>query len=88
MDNDEYFPEVLTDTKKPAEKSTLTWKQRYDRMKKHYGWNDADVAEITGNTAKSINAVVNMNRDFPRWLRLAIVVFEIENNLREHTVFL
>lgn len=67
----------------------LTWKDRYDRMKKHYGWNDTNVAEITGNSPKSVNAVVNSkHQEFPRWLRLAIVVYEIENNLREQAVIL
>lgn len=65
----------------------LTWKQRYDRMKKHYGWNDQAVADITGNTPKSINEVINRD-SFPRWLKLAIVVYEIENNLRDHTIVL
>lgn len=57
----------------------LTWKNRYDRMKAHYQWTDTDVAAITGNTPASIPVVLNRKDNFPRWLRLAIVIFETEN---------
>jgi hypothetical protein len=56
----------------------LSWKQRYDRMKKHYGWNDARVAELCDYSHGSLRTVVNRD-EFPRVLKLAIHVFEIEN---------
>jgi hypothetical protein len=60
----------------------LTWKNRYDRMKLHYQWTDANVAAIVGNTPGSIRTVVtNKGQSFPRWLKLAIVIFETENPL-------
>ena len=60
-----------------------TWKTRYDRMKRHYQWTDANVAEIVGNTPGSVRTVVT-SASFPRWLRLAIVVFERENPVTEN----
>jgi hypothetical protein len=55
----------------------LTWKQRYDALKKHYKLTDADVAAITGHKVAVIRQVVNATqREFPRWLRLAIVIHE------------
>lgn len=69
----------------------LTWKQRYDRMKRHYGWTDENVAEHVGQSAKAIKSNVNtttIGKNFPSALRGMIVVYEIENNLREHTVFI
>lgn len=62
------------------------WKARYARMKKHYGWTNADVAAITGHTPDAIKQMVNVKpdlRDFPRWLRLAIVIFEKEHPINE-----
>jgi len=56
---------------------TPSWKNRYDLMKKHYKWTDADVAAITGNTPGSTREVIR--NDVPRWARLAIVIFETEN---------
>lgn len=54
------------------------WKARYKKMKKHYGWSDQDVAEIIGNTPKSVNQVINTK--VPGWAKLAIHIFEKENN--------
>ena len=56
-------------------------------MKNHYGWKDKDVAEFVGNTVESVTTIVN-SKGFPRWLKLAIVVFEIENGLKEQLVLL
>jgi hypothetical protein len=61
--------------------SSVTWKTRYDRMKAHYGWTDADIAAKTGNTPGSVVTVVNRPQGFPRWLRLAVLIFEMENSL-------
>ncbi|MDQ6479544.1 hypothetical protein [Dyadobacter sp. LHD-138] len=49
-------------------------------MKNHYHWTDINVAEIIGNTPGSVRTVLN-REDFPRWIRLAIVVFERENKI-------
>jgi hypothetical protein len=58
----------------------MSWKERYDRMKRHYKWTDSNIAQITGNGAKSVTTVVNAkNQAFPRWLKLAIVIFEQEH---------
>ncbi len=60
----------------------MTWKQRYERMKKHYGWTNDQIAEMIGNSNASVRIVVN-REEIPRWLRLAIIVFEKENGLEE-----
>ncbi|MCA0231629.1 MAG: hypothetical protein LCH91_14245 [Bacteroidetes bacterium] len=58
-------------------------------MKNHYCWKDKDIAQLTGNSPDSVRKVVNSKtQDFPRWLKLAIVVFEIENNLKEFPILL
>ncbi|QDK80854.1 hypothetical protein EXU85_20465 [Spirosoma sp. KCTC 42546] len=59
----------------------LTWKERYAKMKKYYGWTDSDVAFMIGNTPKSVNMVVN-SEQFPRWLKLAIIVHELEQKTK------
>lgn len=61
----------------------MEWKERYERMKIHYRWTDSTVAEITGNTHGSVRTVLN-RPDFPRWLRLAVIVFEKENGLESN----
>lgn len=66
----------------------MTQKERYDRMKKHYNWSDKEIALITGNSAKSINSVVNSKQyELPRWLKLAIHIFEIENGYKNEATF-
>lgn len=58
-------------------------------MKKHYGWTDKDIGAMTGNTALSIRQVVNAkSQEFPRWLKLAIIVFEIENGHKQIPIML
>lgn len=64
----------------------MTEKQRYDRMKKHYNWSDEKVAQIVGNTPKSINTVIN--KKVPGWAKLAIHIFEIENGFKDESIFL
>ncbi|GAB3701324.1 hypothetical protein GCM10027592_29310 [Spirosoma flavus] len=60
----------------------MTWKQRYNRMKKHYKWTNADVALITGHAPTTVTQLINSKQqEFPRWLRLAIVIFETEQQL-------
>lgn len=40
------------------------------------GYTNSDIADITGNTKESIKSTTQPNKTFPRWARLAIVVFE------------
>jgi hypothetical protein len=37
---------------------------------------NADISEIIGNTSDSIKSTTQPNKDLPRWLKLAIVVYE------------
>lgn len=60
----------------------MTWLDRYKRLKKAYKLTDVSVAEITGHTAASVNASVSQTaKEFPRWLRLAIVLYERDADL-------
>lgn len=54
-----------------------SWKERFDRMKDYYGYGLEDIAEITGNSHGSVRTVLN-REEFPRWLKLAVVNFELE----------
>ena len=40
------------------------------------GWTNADISDIIGNTADSVRSTTQPNREIPRWLKLAIVVYE------------
>lgn len=61
------------------------WHERYRSMKKGLGYGNKDIAEITGNTLGSIKTVTQPNSDFPRWAKLAIVIYErmSNNNLKQ-----
>lgn len=61
----------------------LSWKERYDRMKKGMNYTDADIARITGMGEKTVNVMIR-REPFPRWVRLAIVLFEGRNGLTDH----
>lgn len=54
----------------------MNWHGRYKAMKKGLGITNSDIADITGNTPDSIKNATQPNRPLPRWLKLAIVVFE------------
>lgn len=54
----------------------LSWHNRYKAMKKGLGLTNSDIAEITGNTADSIKNSTQPNKEIPRMLKLAIVVYE------------
>jgi hypothetical protein len=45
-------------------------------MKSGLELTNSDIAEITGNSADSIKSVTQPNKEIPRWLKLAIVVYE------------
>jgi hypothetical protein len=54
----------------------MNWHKRYKAMKSALKLTNADIAEITGNTPDSIKSSTQPNKDFPRMLKLAIVVYE------------
>lgn len=59
------------------------WHSRYKAFKKSMGYTNSDIAHITGNTPDSVKGTTQKNRPFPRWARLAIVVFERLSNKEE-----
>lgn len=54
----------------------MNWHERFKKMKSGLEYTNADIAEITGNTADSIKTATQPNNEIPRWLKLAIVVYE------------
>jgi len=52
------------------------WHNRYKEMKSALKLTNADISEIIGNTADSVKSTTQPNKDLPRWLKLAIVVYE------------
>ena len=52
------------------------WNERYKAMKKGLGLTNSSIAEITGNTPESIATTTQPNSNFPRWAKLAVVVYE------------
>jgi hypothetical protein len=60
----------------------MNWHQRFKEMKKGLGYSNKDIAIITGNTEDSIKTTTQPNKDFPRWAKLSIVIYERmkENN--------
>lgn len=58
----------------------MDWHERFKNMKAGLGYTNSDIAEITGNTPDSIKSATQPNNEIPRWLRLAIVIYEITLN--------
>ena len=54
----------------------MNWHNRYKEMKSALKLTNAGIADIIGNTADSIKSTTQPNKELPRWLKLAIVVFE------------
>lgn len=54
----------------------MNWHERYKAMKTGLGLTNSDIADIIGNSADSVKSVTQPNKKIPRWLKLAIVVFE------------
>ena len=52
------------------------WHNRYKAMKKGLGLTNSDIADIIGNTSDSVKSTTQPHKDVPRWLKLAIVVYE------------
>lgn len=54
----------------------MSWHERYKEMKSGLGLTNSNIAEITGNSADSVKSVTQPNKEIPRWIKLAIVVYE------------
>ncbi len=54
----------------------MNWHKRYKVMKSALNLTNADIAIIIGNTPDSVKSTTQPNKDLPRWLKLAIVVYE------------
>lgn len=54
----------------------MNWHNRYKAMKSAMKLTNADISGIIGNTADSVKSTTQPNKDLPRWLKLAIVVYE------------
>tara|TARA_R110002020_G_scaffold384449_2_gene595435 strand:+ start:378 stop:563 length:186 start_codon:yes stop_codon:yes gene_type:complete len=54
----------------------MNWHNRYKAMKKGMKLTNTNIAEITGNTPDSIKNSTQPNKEIPRMLKLAIVVYE------------
>ena len=54
----------------------MKWHNRYKTMKSALKLTNADISDIIGNTADSVKSTTQPNKDLPRWLKLAIVVYE------------
>ena len=54
----------------------MNWHNRFKARKSGLGLTKPDIAEITGNSPDSVKSVTQPNKELPRWLKLAIVVYE------------
>jgi hypothetical protein len=54
----------------------MNWHDRFKQMKKALGLNNQDIADITELNYNSIKNQTQPNKDIPKWLKLAIVIFE------------
>jgi hypothetical protein len=54
----------------------MDWHKRYKAMKSRLGLTNSDISDIIGNSADSVKSVTQPNKEIPRWLKLAIVVYE------------
>ena len=54
----------------------MSWHNRYKAMKQELGLTNSNIADIIGNTVDSVKSVTQPNKEIPRWLKLAIVVYE------------
>lgn len=53
------------------------YKERYKAMKKAMQWTNQDVADIMGSKLNSVEVSTSKpDKDFPRWGKLAIEVYE------------
>lgn len=61
----------------------MNWHERYKAMKSALKLTNADISDIIGNTPDSVKSTTQPNKDLPRWLKLAIVVFERMSDKKE-----
>ena len=54
----------------------MNWHNRYKTMKSALNLTNADISDIIGNTPDSVKSTTQPNKELPRWLKLAIVVYE------------
>ena len=54
----------------------MGWHNRFKAMKSELRLTNSDIADITGNSADSVKSVTQPNKEIPRWLKLAIVIYE------------
>ena len=54
----------------------MNWHDRFKAIISGLELTNSDIANITGNSADSVKSVTQPNKEIPRWLKLAIVVFE------------
>lgn len=54
----------------------MNWHNRFKQMKKALGLNNQDIANITELNYNSIKNQTQPNNDIPKWLKLAIIIFE------------
>ena len=58
----------------------MDWSNRYKEMKRGLRLTNKKVADITGNTPGSTGVMTRSKSDFPRWAKLAVVVYETMKN--------
>lgn len=54
----------------------MNWHKRFKQMKSALKLTNKDISDIIGNTPDSIKSTTQPNKEIPRWLKLAIVVYE------------
>jgi len=54
----------------------MNWHKRFKQMKKELGLNNQDISDITELNYDSIKNQTQPKKDLPKWLKLAIVIFE------------
>lgn len=59
----------------------MNWHNRFKEMKSELGLTNSDIADVTGNTPDSVKSTTQPNKELPRWLKLAIVIFERMRNV-------
>lgn len=59
----------------------MNWHKRFKAMKSGLGLTNSDISEIIGNTPDSVKSTTQPNKELPRWLKLAIVIFERMRNV-------
>ena len=67
---------VLIKSSTNLKQMKLNWHNRFKAMKSGLGLTNSDIADITGNSANSVKSVTQPNKEIPRWLKLAIVIYE------------